>query len=155
MADETKANLEPIGEGDLSLKEKFLGGALPEKTTGDVAPKEEVITAPESIVEKPERREGAMEKDDAYANILSKVSSQKAVPADDDVSSDAAVVNQEIDAESKINNLVNLAATKSIAHAVNVARHLEDNYVLDEFHDRLLSDELHDALVKKGLIKEV
>jgi hypothetical protein len=32
---------------------------------------------------------------------------------------------------------------------------MEDNYVLDTFHDRLLADELHDAFVKKGIIKEL
>jgi hypothetical protein len=40
-------------------------------------------------------------------------------------------------------------------HAVKVARHLEDDYVLDTFHDKLLADELHDALLKKGLIEEI
>ena len=40
-------------------------------------------------------------------------------------------------------------------HAVKVARHLEDNYVLDEMHSRLLSQELHDALVKKGFLKDL
>jgi len=36
-----------------------------------------------------------------------------------------------------------------------VARHLQDNYALDEFHDRLLAQEFHDALIKKGLIEEI
>ena len=44
---------------------------------------------------------------------------------------------------------------KGVVHAVKVARHLEDNYALDEFHDRMLADELHEALIKKGLIEEV
>ena len=32
---------------------------------------------------------------------------------------------------------------------------MEDNYTLDEFHDRLLGEELHKALVDKGIIKEI
>jgi hypothetical protein len=32
---------------------------------------------------------------------------------------------------------------------------MQDNYVLDTFHDRMLADDLHDALVKKGMIKEL
>jgi hypothetical protein len=49
---------------------------------------------------------------------------------------------------------VDIALEKGVIHAVNVAKHLEDNYVLDMFHDKLLSDELHEALMKKGLIEE-
>lgn len=154
MPDETRPNLEPVEEEDLGLKEKFIGGTAPEKTNIDRVPKKEAVITPESIVEKLERKEGMMEKDDAYAKILSKVDPQQQVIQDDEVAGDAAAANQETDAESKINNLVNLAQTKSIVHAVNVARHMEDNYVLDEFHDRLLASELHEALVKKGLIKE-
>ena len=44
---------------------------------------------------------------------------------------------------------------QGVIHAVKVARHLDDNYAMDEFHDRLMAEELHDALVKKGLIKEL
>ncbi|MFA6047531.1 MAG: hypothetical protein WCV59_00305 [Parcubacteria group bacterium] len=171
MPDELKSNLEPVDEGELNLKEKFIGGAQPEKISADSMPKKEVITTPENITEPVaetmagegsgkiegilERKEGAMEKDDAYAKIMAKVSPVRQVVQDDEVAGDAQSVDQETDAESKIRNLVNLAETKSVAHAVSVARHMEDNYVLDEFHDRLLGEELHDALVKKGLIKEV
>jgi hypothetical protein len=48
-----------------------------------------------------------------------------------------------------------LAEAKGVVHAVKVAQHLEDNYLLDELHDRLLATDLHDALVKKGMITEV
>ena len=71
-----------------------------------------------------------------------------------DVVKDAQAASQEIDADGKINKLVGLAEAKGVVHAVSVAKHMEDNYILDEFHDRL-ADELHDALVKRGLIKEI
>lgn len=101
-----------------------------------------------------EKKEGATEKEDAYAKILSKVTDQK--PAkNEEISLDAEIAMRQKDAEAKVNNLVSLAETKGVAHAVKVARHMEDNYILDEFHDKLLSDELHEFLVKKGLIKEV
>lgn len=146
MSDQ-KSNLEPIEEGDLNLKEKFLGGNGIEKKEEKV----EKIEAPERTIE---RKEGAAEKDDAYAKILSKVTDVK--PAvEEEVGRDAEVAMQEKDAQNKVNNLVSIAETKGVAHAVKVARHMEDNYVLDEFHDKLLSDELHDFLVKKGLIKEL
>ena len=60
-----------------------------------------------------------------------------------------------MDAETQIQHLVDLAQQKGIMHAVKVARHMEDNYILDTFHDKMLADELHDALIKKGMIKEM
>lgn len=156
MSDLTKSNLEPIEEGDLGLKEKFIGGGEAEKKSDGLAQKETVPLKIPGLPEQPERKEGAVEKEAAYSKILSKVSAaQPVIIKSSEISDDAQNVNEETDAQSKIQNLVNLATTKSIAHAVKVARHLEDNYVLDEFHDRLLSEELHDALVKKGLIHPV
>ncbi|MDQ1284178.1 MAG: hypothetical protein QG620_526 [Patescibacteria group bacterium] len=148
MGDELKPNLEPIEESDMNLKEKFLGGVAnetPEK-------KAENIPVPEAA---PERKEGSAEKEAAYAKILAKVPAPAAV-AVNDVASDADdIANLEKEKESKIEKLVTLAEMKGIPHAVKVARHMEDNYVLDEFHDRLLGEELHNALVKKGMIKEL
>lgn len=152
MVDEIKSNLEPIEEGDLNLQEKFAGDKLVEGSSSEV--KTEAIHSIEGTVE---RKEGMAEKESAYSKILSKLGGQKPVvlTSDADVASDAAVANVGIDAESKITNLVQLAETKGIPHAVKVARHLEDNYTLDEFHDRLLGEELHDALVQKGMIREL
>jgi len=147
MGDELKPNLEPIEESDLGLKEKFLGGKVPEKTDAG-------RTAESAPEVKAEMKEGVAEKDDSYAKILSQVQSAQPI-AHDDVPADAKNVSLEQDEESKIQNLINLAGTKGVRHAVNVARHLEDNYALDEFHDRMLSEELRKALVQKGMIKDI
>jgi len=145
MADEIKSNLEPIEDKDLDLKRKFAGESGEAETL-------EKPSTPEAI---PERKEGAVEKEEAYSNILAKVKTQTP-PADDaQVAGDAQIAHAQKDPETKINTLVNLAMQKGVVHAVKVAKHLEDNYALDEFHDRLLADELHDALVKNGLIKEI
>ena len=143
-------NLEPIEDKDLDLKNKFAGSMekAPEEKN---APSVENAPAPENA---PERKEGVAEKEEAYSKILSKVKVAKP-PSDDSVSTDAQDANSAQSAEAKVEKLVNLAMQKGVVHAVKVARHLEDNYVLDEFHDRLLADELHDALLKKGLIKEI
>ena len=152
MVDEIKSNLEPIEESDLDLEKKFAG----DKSAG-VESQEAKIEAVHSIEGAVERKEGAAEKESAYSKILAKMSLQKTVTptSDADVATDAAVTNSGIDAESKVTNLVQLAQAKGIPHAVKVARHLEDNYALDEFHDRLLGEELHNALVAKGMIKEM
>jgi hypothetical protein len=147
--------LEPINESDLDTKEKFLGG---EKNSSEIANsvesnKTEAIPAKEQAAE---QKEGAAEKETAYSKIMAKIpATLPTVPKDEEVASDAINVNEGKDAESKITNLVSLAEAKGVPHAVKVARHMEDNYTLDEFHDRLLGDELHDALMKKGLIKEI
>jgi hypothetical protein len=160
MPDETKSNLEPIEESDLNLKEKLVGG-LPKVPTPETEPKTAPEISPEKAAalekmpeKKVERIEGQAKKEEIYNKILSKVTSPKPV-IHGEISTDAATTSVEQDSESKIGNLVKLAEVKGVPHAVKVARHLEDNYVLDEFHDRLLSEELHKALVEKGMIKEI
>jgi len=154
MADDLKSNLEPIEDADLNLKNKFLGDAEKMAAGGE---KKEAGKKVESLVfgeKAPERKEGAVEKEAAYSKILSKVKTPTA-PADDSVASDAKETSEERRAEAKIERLVQLATQKGVIHAVKVARHLDDNYTMDEFHDRLMADELHDALVLKGLIREI
>lgn len=154
MADDLKSNLEPIEDADLNLKNKFLGDA--EKMAAD-GEKKEAGKKVETLVfgeKAPEKKEGAVEKEAAYSKILSKVKTPTA-PTDETVASDAKYASVERNAEAKIERLVQLATQKGVIHAVKVARHLDNNYVLDEFHDRLMAEELHDALVKKGLIKEL
>ncbi|MFZ2188321.1 MAG: hypothetical protein WAV73_02035 [Candidatus Moraniibacteriota bacterium] len=144
--------LEPIEDGDLDLKNKFLkGGPEGEKSVVSSSPKDdpEVIPTPEA----PERKEGKVERDDTYAKILAKVKSSNPV-AQNDVSTDAKIAGEGTDYENKIIKLVELAEAKGVVHAVKVAQHMEDNYLLDELHDRLLATDLHDALVKKGMITE-
>ncbi len=143
------SNLEPIEEKDLDLKNKFL-----EKKEGGSVLEKEVEESPISPEISVERKEGTVEKDEAYSKILSKVKSNN--PADDQaVPQDAKMVSVEDTTENKIEKLIQVAMQKGVIHAVKVARHLQDNYVLDELHDRLLADEFHDALLAKGLIEEI
>jgi len=142
-----KSNLEPIEESDLDLEGKLKKGRLENP---------QLPEQPAAAVEKEQPQEiSAAEKDSAYGTILSNVQCQ---PADDqihDVATDAQAVYQKTDSESQVQHLVDLALQKRVPHAVKVARHMENYYVLDTFHDKLLADELHAALVAKGLIKEI
>ncbi len=148
------SNLEPIEEKDLDLEGKFLGEKQLDKAAEIGENKQEAapVLSPD---QKAERIEGVVEKEAAYAKILSKVKAPAAPAHDESVHGDAKMVSQKDDVETKIGTLIHLAETKGVPHAVKVARHLDDNYALDEFHDRLLGEELYDALMKKGLIKEV
>lgn len=143
-----KSNLEPIEESDMDLEGKFKKGGL------------EVPVDNEEPIFKIEKEApvevSASEKDAAYGNILAKVQTQQTDEIDHvDVASDAQQASQHTDAHSQVQHLVDIAMQKGIFHAVKVAKHLEDNYVLDTFHDKLLADELHDALLKKGMLKEI
>jgi hypothetical protein len=145
--------LEPIEEGDLDLKTKFLKGGVSEveKRATPSLPKKEMEIAPSPEV--PLRKEGRMEKEATYAKILAKAKIP-VVTAQSDVATDAKNASEGTDYENKVIKLVEIAETKGVVHAVKVARHLEDNYLLDELHDRLLATDLHDALVKRGMITE-
>jgi hypothetical protein len=151
MSDEKTTNLEPIEEGEASLAEKF-GHIEKGNFNAQKESKDETLPTQEKEVV---RETVAAERNNSYNKILSKI---KKKTGDDNgdvgiISDDAKNASLKTDAESQLQHLVDLAVTKDIAHAVKVARHLEDNYVLDMFHDKLLSDELHDALTEKGLIK--
>lgn len=138
--------LEPIEEKDLNLETKF---KLPGKDSAVERPVD-------FAVEKEVAREVAgAEKDNAYQNVLSKLQA-----SDDDgtthlaVAKDAAQLNT-IDPQTQVQHLVEVALQKGPLHAIKVARHMDDNYILDLFHDRLLTDQLHEALVKNGIVKEI
>jgi hypothetical protein len=114
-----------------------------EELSFDAAPPEKEIF----IEGGQERAEGK------YEEILSKVSPKgtSAPSADEDVTLDAKNISATIDEESKIQKLLDLASTKGVAHAVKVARSLNDYYALDQMHDAL-ADKLYQGLLEQGLI---
>lgn len=145
-----KSNLEPIEESDLNLEAKLKGGKMPIYNSQE-APKP-------FYVEKEKAQEVVSgEKDNAYGNILAKVQAVQPTQSFDPstIASDAQAGLKITDADSQVQHLVDIAQQKGVVHAVKVAQHMENNYILDTFHDRMLADELHDALVQKGMIKEI
>ncbi len=156
-------NLEPIEESDLNLKGKFVGSDAGSLENGSKSEKPSFesgeIKNPEIVLEKPiEAKEHNIEKEKTYSKILSKMQSNQAtVPpsSTNEVKEDAAEAALAETAEAKIDKLVKLAMVKGVVHAVKVAKSMEDNYTLDEFHDKLMADEFHKALVEKRLIREL
>ncbi|MCK4918982.1 MAG: hypothetical protein KAS01_01210 [Candidatus Pacebacteria bacterium] len=59
-----------------------------------------------------------------------------------------------LDTPGKVAKLVIIAFEKGIGHSINIARNLNDAYLLDALHDKLIG-ELHDELVKKGKLKDL
>jgi hypothetical protein len=152
LKNKSMSALEPIRKEDLNLKDKFAGKTEnPEKSS----PKGNREKESGEIKYAPEKNQEdlAEKKEETYSKILSQVTSYK--PADtEDLAEDAQKVNAEKEVEAKITKLVGLAKEKGVIYAVKVARKVEDNYTLDEFHDRL-AYKFHAALVKEGLIKEI
>lgn len=139
---------------DASFEEKI---PAQEKGAGDVSEKTGELSDLEKISpqEKEKAREvSAAEGDGAYNKILSKVKKNKSVVSDDDVNIDADIVSRKKSADKQVSHLVDLSMEKGVLHAVKVARHMNDDYILDMFHDRLLAEDLHIALVERGLIDE-
>ncbi|EKD58598.1 MAG: hypothetical protein ACD_56C00091G0003 [uncultured bacterium] len=142
-----KSNLEPIEERDLDLE-----GKLKRADVGNSIDQEKPYQVEREIVQEVV----LAEKDDSYGKILSKVQTQFGDEIDPGlVASDAQAGAQKIDAETQVQHLVDIAQQKGVVHAVKVAQHMQDNYILDTFHDRMLGEALHDALVKNGMIKEI
>lgn len=59
-----------------------------------------------------------------------------------------------LDTARQVEVLSTLAFEKGINHSVSIARNLNNAYLLDELHDKLVG-ELHEELVKKGKLKEI
>lgn len=138
---------EPIEESDMNLQEKLKNEPVDFKNDQE--------SAPIAVAEREKAQEiNAVEKDNKYEKILAKVQAPiEESPDHASVAGDAEAVAKKTDAESQIQHLVDIAQQKGVVHAVKVAQHMENNYILDNFHDRLMSDDLHDALIAKGMIK--
>ena len=61
---------------------------------------------------------------------------------------------KDLDRPSQVKALCDLAFQKGLNFAIEVAKALDNAYVLDEFHDTLV-DELYKKLVEKGKLKKL
>ncbi|MEI8344143.1 MAG: hypothetical protein WCF93_04300 [Candidatus Moraniibacteriota bacterium] len=139
--------MEPIDEKDLDFAARF------NRPVSDNFQEKEI---PVQTTEREMPTEiSSAERDSAYGRILSKVQAQTDDTDQDDVSDDAKTAAKKTNAQSQVSYLIDIAGQKGVVHAVKVARQMEDNYVLDNFHDKLLADELHNALIARGMIKEI
>ena len=59
-----------------------------------------------------------------------------------------------LDTARQVKVLITLAFEKGIGHSIKVARNLNDAYLLDELHDKLVG-ELRSELVEKGKLKDL
>ena len=74
---------------------------------------------------------------------------------DDDKKNKATTAElKNLDTAGQVNKLTTLAFEKGLEHSIKVARSLNDAYLLDELHDKLVG-ELHEELIKKGKLKKI
>jgi hypothetical protein len=59
---------------------------------------------------------------------------------------------KKLDVNDQIDHLVQVAVHKDPVLAIGIAKHLNDNYILDELHSDLTEDKIRDILDQKGLL---
>lgn len=132
---------------------------MPEESLG-VIPEVERTTSPIGVTSQSEsfprmEAESLPEQSDVkgerYTQLLSRV--QQTSVDEADIEEDAKEIGAIEAAEQKVHTLIGLAQVKGVAHAVRVAKRMNDLYVLDTMHDEL-ADKLYDGLLAQGLISK-
>ena len=107
-----------------------------------------------------ENKEAEITKENLAEQATQTIPSQQtttAVATDDEkaeeIKKDAKEIKN-LDTARQVKVLVTLAFEKGIGHSIKVARNLNDAYLLDELHDKLVG-ELRSELVEKGKLKDI
>lgn len=130
----------------LSRKKETL--VTPPAEAAPSAARPESVPAMEQAAER-----GGESTNEKFAAILTQSGAgARIAPVATGVTADAESLSQATDAASRVTQLVELAQVKGVVHAVEVARKMNDLYVLDTMHDEL-ADKLYEALKAKGLIQ--
>jgi hypothetical protein len=174
---------EPIEKEDLDLKKKFSDSGEIRILKPKSSPMNEEISNSEKLpsqekeistltetTESPvvesaetpslERETGGESQEEKVSEkietVRKAITTQKA-PAVATVSDDAKTVAGIAEYEKKVEKLVELALHRGPEHAIKVAQHMDanDNYTLDELHDKMIEDDLRKQLIAKGLLKEL
>jgi len=121
---------------------------------------QEILELERQLIEKREAaRKEKLETVVGQENMISGQAAQPVAPPSASqpqpaqVQSDIAKLSG-IEKNQQLKNLVDMAFLKGVAHATEVARNLDNPYLLDEFHDTLI-DEFHKKLVEEGKLEEI
>lgn len=152
---------------DINKKEKILSSEtqpVQPETSEDILDSEETV-APESLIKEKiqpeaskETPESAIEQAQEQISEASESPSRtKSTPVskimkDEDLVQDLKDI-MVLEKPKQVKVLVYLAFKKGVHHAANIAKKLKDPYLMDEFHDTLVS-ELYSLLIKKKKIKQ-
>lgn len=132
-----------------SLEEKISKLAEHGESLGKTEFPEKISGVKESGLEK-EHQESKTEK----SELITRSSSAKSgAAANQTLVIKTAKDLKSLDKTNQVKSLVNLSFTKGVFFAVEVAKKLDDPYILDELHDELVKQ--FKELVKSGKIKQV
>jgi len=168
MEEKTKDKYqEPIeGEKDPAASEERaqLGDEIPVSKTEKVLESAEKLTeekkevAEDKKIETESVKEAEPAKEESKTEEITKEEAAPA-PAPATIPPSAQAQKQvrqlkDLDRPSQVKALCDLAFQKGLAVAIEVAKNLDNAYVLDELHDTLVS-ELYNELVEKGKLKQM
>ena len=114
----------------------------------------ENISNPESNFEKKEDFEKRKE-------VLESIKKSDEIEKNDSMVSEESVeihakdISLIKDIEQQIEKIVQLAVQKDPYVAIKVAKHLDENYILDQVHDKLREDEVRKILIDKKLLENI
>lgn len=109
----------------------------------------EELEQPNDLTEKSSADDSTVKRDNE--NLQSSV---KINQIDRNIGSIAKQIATLQDAQAQIDRLIILATESDPLTAVKVARHLDNNYVLDKLHDGLVEDKIRTILISKGILEE-
>ncbi|MBL7155386.1 MAG: hypothetical protein ISS88_02710 [Candidatus Portnoybacteria bacterium] len=149
---------EPV-EGE---KEPAVSEEKPQLENEISVPKEEVLESEEKVAEEKEEvvEEKKIETEPAKEEPKrEEVKKEEVAPVTAPIPPSSRVRKQikslkSLDKQSQIKSLCYLAFKKGLDFAVEVAKGLNDAYILDEFHDALVG-ELRKKLVEEGKLKQM
>ncbi len=151
-----------MGEGDNFKRKEFFSeeSATERKSTSEEEIKKESDFSEQVdfYAQKERSVERSVEQSSEKYQPNSSVSDNGVTDDDDEEEVSAGSIDQyakeivQLDADDQIDRLVQVAITKSPYVAIEVAKHLNDNYVLAGLHSDLNEDRIRDILVRKGFV---
>lgn len=110
------------------------------------------------VLKQPETRETELsaekQKEILRDAVYEKVMSATYTPVQQQAAQQQAQKLKDEPKERQIELLIQMAFDKGVIEAVEVAKNLDNSYLLDEFHDALV-DKLYNTLVEQGKLKQV
>jgi len=145
--------LEPLEGEPEALNEKV---EISEDDFVKETPVEIPVSEKEPIQEKEPQKEIIEEKEIKPEPVIEEKKEEETVQQNSDLSSkikDQIKRIKQLDNDSQVKEICNLVFLENLDFAVEVAKGVDNAYVLDEFHDTLV-DELYDKLIKEGNLKK-
>ena len=135
-----------------NMNRKFERGDVPLEIAPEMKKLEEKIIAKQREFKELREKEGTVEQEIASLKEEAVLKTPAPQIASEAIQGDVAIISGIAEEKSKLEFLLKLVDEKGIYHATNVAKNLNNPYLLDLFHDQLINN-FYDALIQKGKLK--